>query len=142
MLLCSRRGSVHPRRRGTAWTSSDGPSPGSKLSRAQQHLAHAKKHQKQQENDAKHWNQDHIPVPCEASWIRLQPLPHSMSQESSFLTLHSTHRQGHGAGKPPAAQTRSKKSHSWLEGDRALLTSRGTSGTDAQLSQPTARPKS
>lgn len=114
--------------------------PGSKVSRAQQQLAHAKKHQKQQGNDVKHWN--HIPVPCEASWIRLQPLPHSTSQESSSLTPHSTHRLDHGPGKPPALQTLSKNPCSWLEGDRAVLAARGASGTEAQLSRPPALPSS
>lgn len=83
-----------------------------------------------------------IPVPCEAIWIRLWTLPHNTSQKSSSLTPHSTHRLDHGPGKPPALQAPSKKPYSWLEGDRAVLAARGTSGTEAQLSQPPALPSS
>lgn len=81
--------------------------PGSKVSSAQQQLAHAKKLQKQRGNDIKHWN--HIPVPCEASWIRLQTLPHSMSQESSSLTSHSTHRQDHGSRQTSCSRDTQQK---------------------------------
>lgn len=89
--------------------------PGSKVRRAQQQLAHAKKHQKQQGNDVKHWN--HYPSTLRG---HLDQVMDSASQHVPEILFpdSSQHSQAGSRSRQTSCSTGTKQKTLLLAGGR------------------------